>query len=180
MLNKDDYFFFWRPGDKNGWAGQWYPSRFTGTISINGENRKVLFVAAEQWMMVQKALLFGDTEIAEQLLAIEDSSPASMRKVMALGRKVKGFDEETWVCNRERIVLEGNMLKFGQSDKLRKLLIETGDRRLIEASPLDRIWGIGYAEEDAFVDTENWGLNLLGRALEETRQRLSSKSRLQS
>ena len=74
-------------------------------------------------------------------------------------------------------MIEGNYLKFSQNPHLRNYLINTGNRILVEASPYDRIWGIGISEKDAVQETpNNWrGLNLLGFALMEVRDRLQEK-----
>nr|VWP02060.1 Alcohol oxidase [Ganoderma boninense] len=108
---------------------------------------------------------------------IEGSAPPpSPKEVKALGRKVKNFDDETWVRERTRIVLEGSLHKFRQNAPLRRELFATGERELAEASPLDRIWGIGMGEKKGWETCggdakgrQGWGLNLLGKALVEAR-----------
>lgn len=119
-------------------------------------------------MMYQKALLFKDTAIAEQILVA--SHP---REVKELGRQVSGFNHEVWDENREQIVYRGNLLKVtkpvgGGSELLTKLL-DTGDRYLVEASPYDKIWGIGFTAENAEQNRSKWGQNLLGKALVKVR-----------
>jgi ribA/ribD-fused uncharacterized protein len=91
-----------------------------------------------------------------------------------LGREVQGFDETLWLEHRSDIVLRANLAKFGQQEALRTFLLNTGDRILVEASPDDQIWGIGLAEDhpDAAVPDRWKGLNLLGFALMEVRDRL--------
>ena len=133
-----------------------------------GEEEEVTFPSAEHWMMVQKALLFKDAEKAREILEVPDD----MGAVKALGREVKNFDEAQWVSARRRIVLEGNLHKFRQNEELKAKLLATGTKRIVEASPRDRIWGIGYGEKNALKNRERWGLNLLGLALEETRSLL--------
>jgi ribA/ribD-fused uncharacterized protein len=158
----------------SGWASQWYPSPFSVKIRFTeeGEEEKVTFPSAEHWMMVQKALLFGDGEMAREILAVEEVSSASMSQVKSLGRSVQNFDEEKWVAERERVVLEGNMHKFEQNEDLRKKLVATGTKMIVETSPRDRIWGVGFGEKNALNMKERWGLNLLGKALVETRRRI--------
>ncbi|KAI0753815.1 hypothetical protein C8Q74DRAFT_1320242 [Fomes fomentarius] len=173
----DDYIFFWKPEQLYGWASQWYPSPFSTCITLpDGTERDVFFPTAEHWMIGQKALLFGDQEV---FLRISGKQRApGPKEVKALGRKVRNFSEETWVRERERIVLEGSLLKFGQSASLKAELLRTGNKALVEASPLDRIWGVGFGAARAAemcVDEEkkeSWGLNLLGKALMEARLRL--------
>ncbi|PPQ70949.1 hypothetical protein CVT26_014253 [Gymnopilus dilepis] len=177
--NKDDYVFFWKTNEVHGWGSQWYPSPFTAKITITEGSpaEEVTFETAEHWMMVQKALLFKDSAIAREILSVPGTSQADMTRVKALGRQVAGFDEQTWVDAREGIVLEGNWRKFqGKgNEELREMLLGTGDRRIVEASPRDRIWGIGFGEKNALKQMDRWGLNLLGKALEITRARLRAE-----
>lgn len=96
--------------------------------------------------MYRKAILFNDQEIADKVLL--EPVPSKQK---ALGRKVKGFDNKTWNGVREKIVEEGNWWKFTRPKEgdLRKMLLETGDRLLVEASPYDKIWGVGYGAANA-------------------------------
>lgn len=120
-------------------------------------------------MMAEKARLFGDQQTEAQIL--KSSNPGAAK---ALGRSIQGFDETRWVEHRFSIVVRGNLAKFSQSERLRNLLLQTGDQVLVEASPVDSIWGIGLAESDsAATKPEQWkGLNLLGFALMEVRDQL--------
>ncbi|KAJ7442489.1 hypothetical protein B0H11DRAFT_2093891, partial [Mycena galericulata] len=119
-----------------------------------------------------KALLFSDMDVAHEVLSIDGTSKADMTRVKALGRKVKGFKDEVWVQNRERIITEGTVQKFRQNPELREKLFATGDTMIAEASPRDRIWGIGYGEANAISRGQEgkWGLNLLGKTLVEARR----------
>ncbi|MEU0130439.1 NADAR family protein [Streptomyces sp. NPDC006289] len=140
---------------------QWWPSPFTvGSVT---------YASAEHWMMAGKARLFGD--VAAERSAVAADSPAAAKKA---GRLVEGFDDEVWTRERFALVVEGSVHKFGQDPALRAYLLGTGDRVLVEASPLDRIWGIGLAVDDPrTTEPASWrGLNLLGFALMEARTRL--------
>ncbi|EPQ55536.1 DUF1768-domain-containing protein [Gloeophyllum trabeum ATCC 11539] len=171
VRNKDDYVFFWKPEQPNGWASQWYPSPFTVTIKVNDQLSTMIFQTAEQWMMAQKALLFSDRETLDKVLAVNGTTNGDMTLVKALGRMVSPFDDHTWKRERERIVLEGSLHKFRQNEELREALLSTGDKILVEASPRDRIWGVGYGEKSALTKSDAaWGLNLLGKALMEARR----------
>ncbi|MFD5324023.1 NADAR family protein [Streptomyces sp. NPDC127092] len=141
---------------------QWWPSPF--------EVEGVRYATAEHWMMAEKARLFGDAE-AERA-ALTAKSPGAAKTA---GRLVRGFDEPTWQRKRFEIVVAGSVHKFGSDDALRGFLLGTGGRVLVEASPLDRVWGIGLAADDPRAcDPDRWrGLNLLGFALMEARERLS-------
>nr|WP_312896650.1 NADAR family protein [Nonomuraea endophytica] len=160
------YVYFW--GHQPGPGGQaclsqWWESPFTVD--------DVTFRTAEHWMMAQKARLFGDEEAFTRILAAPHPKAAK-----DLGQKVRGFDEATWVDHRFEIVTAGNVAKFGQDSTLREYLLGTGSRVLVEASPRDRIWGIGLAaDDDRAASPSQWlGLNLLGFALMEARGRLAA------
>ena len=118
-------------------------------------------------MMYHKALLFNDGDVATQVLAA--TTPI---QVKALGRQVKDFDDDVWKDNRYRIVKEGNILKFKQHSDLKEKLLATQGKMLVEASPRDRIWGIGYGAKNALANKERWGLNLLGQVLVEIRDEM--------
>ncbi|MFG2297228.1 NADAR family protein [Streptomyces sp. NPDC048603] len=142
---------------------QWWPSPFTvGDVE---------YATAEHWMMAGKARLFGDAE-AERA-ALSARTPAEAKKA---GRLVRGFDNAVWERERFAIVVEGSVHKFASAPELTGYLLGTGERVLVEASPLDRIWGIGLAADDErALDPARWrGLNLLGFALMEARTRLRS------
>jgi len=182
---KDDYVFFWKINEKNDWGSQWYPSPFTVPIKFppspdhpESETVTVTFPTAEHWMMTQKALLFGDSKIAKGVIAIKGSRHADCAKVKGMGRKVQNFNEELWVAEREKIVLEGTIQKFKQNSDLRSKLEATGDKMIVEASPLDKIWGIGLGEKSALEKGKGaWrGLNLLGKALMEARSILREEA----
>lgn len=156
------FTFFWQNASP---FSQWHKSVF-----VVADNT---FTSAEQWMMYQKAMLFNDQETADAIL--RTTNPKTQK---ALGRKVKNFDETVWIAHRERIVYEGNYHKFSQNPDLKEALLATEGTTLVEASPLDKIWGIGLAEhhEDA-KNRHKWrGLNLLGVALTQLRDDLLQES----
>ncbi|MFD4624423.1 NADAR family protein [Streptomyces sp. NPDC058475] len=153
---------------------QWWPSPFVVD--------DVEYATAEHWMMASKARLFGDEEAERRVLGA--ASPALAKKE---GRLVRGFDDAVWERERFKIVVEGSVHKFAAHADLREFLLGTGARSetgvpsaegggrvLVEASPMDRIWGIGLAADDErAADPERWrGPNLLGFALMEARGRL--------
>ncbi|MEU7166503.1 NADAR family protein [Streptomyces morookaense] len=148
-----------------GCFSQWWPSPFT----VDG----TVYATAEHWMMAGKARLFGDAEAEAAALAA-----AHPQQAKAAGRSVRGFDEEQWRRHRFELVVQGSVHKFAQHPELRAFLLGTGDRVLVEASPLDRVWGIGLAADDERAqDPAQWrGLNLLGFALMEARQRLAGSA----
>lgn len=164
------YLFFWghQPardgGPGSGCLSQWWPVTFTE----DGHT----YASAEHYMMAHKAWLFGDEERAVKILAA--SHPGEAKK---LGRTVRGFDEATWGAHRFDIVVRGNTAKFGQTPQLADYLLGTAGRVLVEASPQDRVWGIGLTAHDERAATPaTWqGLNLLGFALMAARARLSHR-----
>ncbi|MFJ5999243.1 NADAR family protein [Streptomyces sp. NPDC092370] len=164
---KVKYLHFWghrpRPDGRIGASclSQWWPAPFT----VDG----VAYATAEHWMMAAKARLFEDAAAERAVLAA--AHPAEAKKA---GRLVRGFDEATWRRERFGIVVEGSVHKFGAHPELQGYLLGTGDRVLVEASPVDRVWGIGLAADDeAATDPQRWrGPNLLGFALMEARERL--------
>lgn len=141
---------------------QWWRSSFVVD--------ELSYATAEHYMMAQKARLFGDEEMLAKIITA--SEPAQAKK---LGRRVRGFDQLTWERNRFDLVVAGNLAKFSQHDDLREFLLSTGNQVLVEASPRDRIWGIGMsAANEKASDPQQWrGLNLLGFALMTVRTQLS-------
>ena len=162
--------FFWRADEsEGGYLSQWTPSTFT--------DGRHAFVNAEQYMMYRKAILFvGDDDNHEVVAAIlREQDPANLQK---LGRRVPDFEQALWDRRKYDIVVDGNMLRFGKNPELRQRLIDTGKRELVEASPRDRIWGIGYGAAAAMkVGRSRWGQNLLGKALMEVRRALAEEVR---
>lgn len=162
-----DYLLFWghrqkRKGSPDASClSQWFPASF----EVDGQ----VYPTAEHWMMAGKARLFGDDEMLAAILAAEDPG-----KAKALGRKVRDFDQERWAEARGPLVVEGNVEKFGQNPALKDFLLNTGRRVLVEASPRDRIWGIGMGASNPDArDPLKWrGTNLLGFALMEARAAL--------
>ncbi|MDI9878022.1 NADAR family protein [Flectobacillus longus] len=161
------YLFFWgHQSAKDGSLSkscfsQWWQSPF----KVNQE----VFETAEHWMMVQKARLFQDEASAQKILQVK--SPAEAKK---LGRSVKNFNSKTWDTYKFNIVVEGNFHKFSQDIALKEFLLTTNNRVIVEASPVDSIWGIGMASDHPDVENPmEWeGENLLGYALMEVRDRL--------
>lgn len=163
-----EYLFFWghrpHPSGRLGPSclSQWWPASFT----VEG----VRYRTAEHWMMAEKARLFGDEHSAAAVLAAE-----SPKEAKAVGRAVRGFDGARWEAAAFDLVVRGSVAKFGQDQQLRDYLVGTGDAVIVEASPLDAIWGIGLAADDprARRPAEWPGRNLLGFALMQARQVLT-------
>ncbi|CAM1372058.1 NADAR family protein [Tenacibaculum xiamenense] len=163
------FLFFWgHQPNKDGSISkscfsQWWESSF----EIDG----VIYPTAEHYMMAGKARLFKDIEILQEILKV--SHPHDAKK---LGRKVKNFAPEIWDQHKFDIVVQANLAKFSQNPELKTFLLNTKDRIIVEASPVDPIWGIGMAADHPDVTTPNlWrGYNLLGYALMEVRDQIQT------
>lgn len=165
-----NYLFFWGHQDNGFRIGksclsQWFEAPF----QVQG----VQYSTAEHYMMAEKARLFADEETRARILLAKTPSAAK-----ALGREVSGFDETLWQASRFQIVVAANQHKFAQNCALAEFLLSTGDKILVEASPVDRVWGIGLTETDtAARDPERWqGRNLLGFALMVVRAQLRTNA----
>ncbi len=160
---KLDYLFFWKPNPNNieNCLGQWQPSEFS--VDIND------FENAEQYMMYGKGELFEDLDSCKKILEVSDP-----KTIKALGQKVTNFKQDEWDRAKYSIVLNGNYHKFAQNKPMRDYLLSTGDKILVEASPFDKIWGIGLKDSDKNARTPKYwrGQNLLGFALMEVRDEL--------
>ena len=157
----DSPVYFWNSNDQPyGAFSHWYKAD-------TKDNDGNVYPTVEHYMMYHKALLFGDELIAKEILSLQ--SPEDVKKA---GRRVHGFVSNKWTACREQVVLDGNFLKYSQHPDLQQLLLETETRQLVEASPEDRTWGIGYEVADASRHRDNWGDNLCGKALEKVRSKL--------
>ncbi len=142
---------------------QWYPATFEDEAGLR-------FRSAEHYMMWRKAVLFDDPSTADAIQAA-----ATPEEAKSLGRAVSGFESDRWVEHRWAIVVEGSRLKFGADPALASYLLGTQGKVLVEASPVDAIWGIGISAQSGHADhpTQWRGLNLLGFALMEARELLA-------
>ncbi len=158
-MEKEDFIYFW--GNQ---------SPFSNWYKIDFEVDNITFNCSEQYMMYHKALLFKDHTIAEQIL-----NTKNQKKKKALGRKVSNFNAIIWEEKCREIVYEGNKQKFSQNEDILNDLFETKGKTLVEASPVDAIWGIGLAENDPRAKTRHtWrGKNWLGEVLTQLRDDLT-------
>lgn len=162
---KDDFVFFWghhkTSGINKGCFSQWWPC----TFKVYEET----YNSAEQFMMASKARLFNDEETFQKIM---DATEPNTCKY--LGRQVKDFDSKEWDRACYNIVLLGNYNKFTQNEDLKKELLATGDKILVEASPYDHIWGIAMSKDHPDCgNPSKWkGTNLLGFALTEVKELL--------
>jgi ribA/ribD-fused uncharacterized protein len=160
-----DFLFFWGHTVKDevtkSCFSQWFPCEF--------EENNIVYKTAEHYMMANKAKLFEDKEIFDKILKSETPNEAK-----SLGRKVKNFDAQIWDDYKYKIVKQANILKFSQNQEFKNFLLSTNDKIIVEASPYDKIWGIGMLESDENINNPLlWnGENLLGFALMEVRDEL--------
>lgn len=157
FFSKDDLF------------SNWHPCSFT----MDGRE----FNCGEQAMMFHKAILFGDQEIAAKIM--RSSNPKEQK---ALGRQVRNYDEATWVDHRLDLMVKISVARFSQNEEMQRLLLSTHGTTLVEASPYDLVWGVGLSENDSRItDRSQWkGTNLLGIALEVTRDKLTPKEKMKT
>lgn len=161
-----DFVFFWGHNDRgNGLTkaclSQWYPCSFV----VDGQ----YYNCTEQYMMAEKARVFGDEDVRQQILA-----EYNQMMIKKLGRKVRNYDDAVWKSARFDVVVKGSLAKFSQNERLKSYLLSTADKIIVEASPKDDVWGIGLEESatDA-INPRKWkGTNLLGFALMEVRDLL--------
>jgi ribA/ribD-fused uncharacterized protein len=161
------FTFFW-----GGVYSQWYKSSFRALVPVYGSIKERIFNCAEQYMMYMKAAEFGDWEIAEQIML--STNPKEQK---ALGRKVRNFDAARWNEIARTIVFHGNVAKFTQNAGLGLQLLSTRSTSMVEASPMDRVWGIGLAATDTRAhDRRTWqGKNWLGETLDRVREYIEIK-----
>lgn len=158
----DTHVFFWKSRIAN-----WHMCQF--------KYKGITFFNTEQAFMWEKAVFFGDMEMAKK---IAETPEPSQNK--ALGRMVKNFDTEKWMAKCFDVMVAVNYAKFSQDMRSKSLLLSTEDKTLVEASPIDKIWGIGiHWKDDDCLDESKWkGMNLLGKALMEVREKLKSDKKL--
>jgi ribA/ribD-fused uncharacterized protein len=157
-FENDDYVFFW-----GGPFSNWYESKYELTV----DEDTIEFNCSEQQYMAAKALCFNDAESYNKIMESDDP-----RVQKAIGQKVKNYDDSVWAAARYDAMLLSVYLKFSQNKDLQKILLDTGNKILCEASPFDIVWGIGMgADHPDILDQSKWkGQNLLGEALMEIRE----------
>jgi ribA/ribD-fused uncharacterized protein len=171
---KAKYLCFWRHTKNNSQQvsktcfSQWYGSKF----EVDG----IVYPTAEHFMMAEKARLFESKSAANTTLLKQIIEAPHPQKAKQLGRQIEGFTNKKWNQHRFDAVVKGNVARFSQNQMLSEFLLGTGKRVLVEASPADKVWGIGLAEDhDDATKPFKWkGLNLLGFTLMETRERLKN------
>jgi ribA/ribD-fused uncharacterized protein len=168
---KLDYLFFWGHTQKGSaidksCLSQWFYAPFAHPFE-----HEITFQTAEHFMMYKKAIVFNDMQAAEDILKAQTPKEAK-----AIGRRVKGFNDEVWNEVSFNMVVNVNLCKFMENEHLKEFLLNTGDKIIIEASPYDKVWGIGMSVANPTVENPHtWlGQNKLGYALMKTRDLIRS------
>lgn len=166
ILDPDQTICFWGHGGEYGFLSNFYPFSFK-SHSPYGEYTAH---SSEQDFMVNKASAFGDIEILEKIL-----NTKTPREAKILGRQIQGFDWPIWSVVRQTCMIDSVVRKFAGTE-LESKLIDTGDKYLIEASPTDKVWGVGMSSDNPDIyDTSKWlGLNELGHVLMTVRHAIIS------
>lgn len=161
------YIYFWGHNSNKGYIthhcmSQWFQRGFIA----NG----IEYLTAEHFLMAQKALLFQDNIAYQRILSAQH--PGEVKKI---GREVIGFKQAVWDQHKFDIAVTGNHHKFTQNEDLKAYLVKTQNKVLVEASPVDLVWGVGLAKDDLrILDPNQWlGENLLGFALMQVRTLIS-------
>ena len=160
--NRDvDAYYFHKPEEPNGFLSNWYPSSF--------ELEGIHYSSAEQYIMYQKCILFGDEATAKKVLATDD-----VAEQQKLGRTASGYVDKVWAGMRQLVALKALRAKFSQNNDLKKKLLDTEDAFLVECAWSDQIWACGIGlDDDRRKDAGSWhGMNILGFALMQVRSEL--------
>lgn len=157
QLNLNNSIFFYSHYGEFGFLSNFYPTQI--------KFREYIFPSSEHLYMWKKARFFEDLETSNKILHAD-----SPRKAKQLGRLVANFDENIWKLHCGPAMISTLLHKFNDMTMRRKLL-STYDKYLVEASPTDKIWGIGMSDSDPdrFDDTKWIGENLLGNCLMQIR-----------
>lgn len=161
MRETETHIYFWGT-----FLSNWIPS------DLRIIYKSKLFTNSEQLFMYLKAEYFNDWETAEEIVDL-GQIPKTAKD---LGRKVKGYDEKEWAKVRENMMYTAVMAKFASSLELQEKLLDTGNKILVEGTPMDPVWGVMvHWKDDRILDQRNWrGQNLLGKVLMRVRQDLKS------
>lgn len=146
----------------------WYPSVFS-----DPKDPGIRFPTNEHYIMWRKAVAMNDRATADKILVA-----ATPTEAQRLGREVKNYDPELWRRIVDQVAEDGNWLKFSQVEECRSALLATGEKGLVEASPVDRNWGVGFRGDEAEGNEDDWGRNILGKALVRVRGRLRKEGKI--
>ena len=155
METENEIYFYSLKNDYS-YMSNFYKTKFYDENGIE-------FNCSEQYFMFYKCKTFDaeNKELLDNIL--NETTPTKIKKY---GRKVKNYNDIIWNEKRYDIMLNGLKLKFSQNEIIKNKLLLTKPKILYEASPKDKIWGIGFSCNNATsVDKNEFGKNLLGKAL---------------
>jgi ribA/ribD-fused uncharacterized protein len=155
-----------------------YLSNFFTETPFTDPATGTVYKTSEHYFMTQKALKFASEKNKNADLAKQIPLCASSKEAKQLGRQVKDFSESVWATVRFDTMVQGLRMKFAQNPVYRDRLLATNSAILVEASPYDKLWGIGMSATGAKKLTESElnavlaSRNLLGKALMVVREEL--------
>lgn len=175
MKETDTHIYFYGTSDI---YSNFHPARFDAEIfhhSFETGRKLFSFNCSEQMFMALKAVHFNDMESLD--LIMKAVLPQTQK---AIGRKIREFDDEEWEGVRFDYMCIAVTQKFKNIPHLRKRIIESYPKKLVEATSNDRIWGIGIdLWDNRIYDESKWeGENLLGEALEHARDLIMKNQQL--
>lgn len=169
MSSPQSPIFFWRETEPDhGFLCQWFSAPFEAEATP-GDGNRIYYPTAEHYMMHQKAEMYCDQDIVAKILATKNPAEA---KYLARTINMSVDKGKRWEQQKYDVAERGTFFKFSQNLELKRRLLETGERELVEASPSDRVWGVGFSADIAERHRESWGMNLLGQALMSVREQL--------
>ena len=150
-----------------------YTNQFSNFHKCKFIYKGIEFSNSEQAFMWCKAKYFENNDLADKMLLTTDPMSVKM-----MGRMVCNYKDDVWSTVRYQFMFEACLEKFRQNEYLKEILLNTGDKVLVEASPSDKIWGIGLGENDPLIYIEsNWkGQNLLGKVLMDVRKTIREEA----
>ena len=107
-----------------------------------------------------QAMKFESAKDQKDILGAKTPMEAARR-----GRDRKRKLKRSWESMQDNVMREAVLAKFSQHNDLRKLLLSTGDAKLIEHTENDDYWGDGGNGK---------GKNMLGRILMSIRDKLAT------
>ena len=132
-------------------------------FSING----IEFHSSEQYIQYVKVMYFKDTSTATEILNTDTALQCK-----ELSRAITNFTLNHWNADAKDQCYPGIEAKFLQNEEHMKLLLETGDKKIAEAS-YDNVWGTGIPLQlSDCLKQKEWGqIGILGDILMDMRHK---------
>jgi len=127
------------------------------------------FTCMEQFIVTKKAQLFGD-----QKVVVEVSKESNPFKQKQIGKKVENFDRAKWEADAPNLILPGLTAKFMQNEICKTTLLESADKRIVEANPYDNFFGaaLSLRDKNIWIPDKVVGRNEMGKLLVRVRDLL--------